>query len=98
MKDEEIIPFLLQRHHSTFFTRDGGFYDRNLCHARYGLVYLAVDKCEAAIFVRRVLCHPELNSEAKRMGKVVRVSSAGIFVWLIHTEREMRFGWDPKLA
>ena len=59
-----IIPFLLQRRHSTFFSRDEGFYDRRLCHARYSLVYLAVDKYEAAIFVRRVLRHPELDSQA----------------------------------
>jgi len=98
MQDEEIIPFLLQRRHSTFFSRDEGFYDRRLCHARYSLVYLAVDKYEAAIFVRRVLRHPELDSQAKRMGKIVRASSAGISVWLPHAEHEMRVGWDLKSA
>lgn len=96
MQDEEIIPFLLQSRNATFFSRDEGFYDRHLCRARYGLVYLAVDKSEAAIFVRRVLRHPELNSQAKRMGKVVRASSVGISVWLLHAERETRFGWDLK--
>ena len=64
----------------------------------YSLVYLAVDKYEAAIFVRRVLRHPELDSQAKRMGKIVRASSAGISVWLPHAEHEMRVGWDLKSA
>jgi hypothetical protein len=98
MQDEEIIPFLLQRRHSTFFTRDEGFYDHRLCHARYSLVYLAIDKYEAAIFVRRVLRHPGLDSQAKRMGMIVRASRAGVSVWLLHGEHEMRIGWDHKSA
>jgi hypothetical protein len=96
MQDAEIIPFLLQHRNSTFFTRDEGFYDRRLWHGRYSLVYLAVDKYETAIFVRRVLRHPELDSQAKRMGKIVRASSAGIYVWLHRAEHETRFGWDVK--
>ena len=96
MQDEEIIPFLLQQRHSTFFTRDEGFYDRHLRHARYSLVYLAVDKYEAAIFARRILGHPELDSQAKRMGKIVRASSAGISLWLLHAEQVLRAGWDLK--
>lgn len=40
MKDEEIIPFLHQLHHTTFFTRDAGFYYRQLSHANYCLVIL----------------------------------------------------------
>jgi hypothetical protein len=98
MQDEEIIPFLLQRRLSTFFSRDEGFYDRRLCHARYSLVYLAVDKNETAIFVRRVLLHPELDSQTKRMGKVVRASRVGVSVWLPHAEHEMRVGWTPESA
>lgn len=78
MQDEEIIPLLLQQRRTTFFTRDEGFYESRLCHARYGLVYLAVDKYESAVFIRRVLGHPELDSQARRMGKVVRISSAGM--------------------
>ena len=32
MQDEEIIPFLLTLRQPTFFTRDLGFYSRQLCH------------------------------------------------------------------
>ena len=44
LKDDEIIPFLRRQCRPTFFTRDEDFYNRRLCHANYGLVYLAVDK------------------------------------------------------
>jgi len=57
MKDEEIIPFLHQLRHTTFLTRDLGFYDRHLCHANYCLVILAVGQYEAASFIRRFLQH-----------------------------------------
>lgn len=67
MSDDEIISFLHRQRHPTFFTRDLGFYERDLCHSGYCLVSLAVEKNEAAVFVRRVLRHPEFDTKAKRM-------------------------------
>ncbi|MCI0528720.1 MAG: hypothetical protein L0Y56_14880, partial [Nitrospira sp.] len=74
MNDEEIIPFLHRLRHPTFFTRGSDFYKRSLCHARYCLVYLDVEKEEVTTFVRRLLRHREFNTEAKRMGTVIRIS------------------------
>ncbi len=74
MKDDEIIPLLLTLRRPTFFTPDFNFYKRRLCHARYCLVCLDVRQDEAATFVRRFLRHPEFDTEAKRMGAVIRVS------------------------
>jgi hypothetical protein len=93
MKDTEIIPFLHQLRRPTFFTGDQDFYKPNLCHARYCLVYLAVEKSEVAIFVRRLLRHREFDTEAKRMGTVIRVSHAGLSVWRLHAEKEVHFDW-----
>ena len=93
MKDDEVISFLHRLRRSTFFTRDSGFYERRLCHARYCLAYLAVDKYEVAMFVRRLLHHREFNTEAKRMGTVIRVSHAGLSVWRLHVEQEVHFEW-----
>jgi hypothetical protein len=80
MQDEEIIPFLRTLRDTTFFTRDLGFSDPKLCHPQYCLVCLAVGKDEVAVFVRRVLRHPEVDTKAKRMGAVIRVSHAGFAV------------------
>ena len=94
MKDSRIIPFLHQQSHSTFFTRDQGFYDRTLCHAQYCLVYLAVERSEVALFVRRLLRHPAFNTKARRMGTAIRVSHAGLSVWRLNVEQETRLAWD----
>jgi len=93
MQDDEIIPFLLGQHRTTFFTRDLGFYDRRLCHSRYCLVCLAVERYEVAHFVRRLLQHLEFNTQAKRMGTVIRVSSAGLQVWRLHADRQIHLSW-----
>ncbi len=95
IKDDEIIPFLHHLHRPTFFTRDSDFFARKLCHQRYCLIYLDVNKYEAALFVRRVLHHPELNTQAKRIGAVIRVSSRGLSLYRRHTGKLTFLAW-PK--
>lgn len=84
LQDEEIFPFLHHLRQPTFFTRDLGFYRHEVCHRGYGIVCLAVAPEEVAIFVRRVLRHPTLNTWAKRMGTVVRTSPRGLALWRLH--------------
>ena len=93
LQDEEIIPFLLRLHRPTLFTRDLGFYQRGLCHQQYCLVCLAVEKYEAAIFIRRVLRHRAFDTQAKRLGTVIRTSHTGLTVWRLHAEAETFFRW-----
>ena len=97
MQDEEIIPFLVRQGRSTFFTRDDDFYNRRLCNAHYGIIHLAVNINETAIFVRRLLRHWNFNTHSKRAGKVIRVSSGGISFWQVNESQEQRVGWKPKL-
>lgn len=94
MKDSEIIPFLQGLRRPTFFTRDDGFFKPILCHARYSLIYLDVEKSEAAIFIRRLLKHTDFNTQAKRMGNVLRVSHTGLACWRLHIRAELHFDWD----
>src|SRR3989442_1704092 len=96
LQDEEIIPFLHQLRQPTFFTRDRGFYRPEICHRQYGIVYLDAMPEEAAIFVRRVLRHPRLNTRAKRMGTVVRASPRGLGLWRPHAEREEVILWGSQ--
>ncbi|MEB2334114.1 MAG: hypothetical protein OZ914_07355 [Anaerolineaceae bacterium] len=93
MKDNEIISFLQGLRRPTFFTRDDDFFKPTLCHARYSLIYLDVEKSEAAIFIRRLLKHPEFNTQAKRMGNVIRVAHAGLACWRLHAREEIHFKW-----
>jgi hypothetical protein len=91
--DEEIIPLLLQSRRPTFFTLDFDFYKQDLCHARYYLVCMAVRQDEAAAFARRLLRHKEFNAQAKRMGKVIRLSPVALSVWELRTEEEIHYDW-----
>ena len=91
--DEEIITMLHSLRRPTFFTRDSDFYGRLLCHRKYCLVYLSVEKSEVASFVRRLLRHPEFKTEAKRMGSVVRVSHSRISCWRRHSSGEEHVEW-----
>jgi hypothetical protein len=93
MKDDEIIPLLHELPPVTFFTRDLGFYHRRLCHDGYCLVCLATGQYEVASFVRRFLRHSLFNTRAKRMGKVIWVSHAGVRVWQLHAENEKAVDW-----
>ena len=94
MTDEEIIPFLLTLRRPTFFTLDRDFYTPDLRHARYCLVFLDASREECAHFVRRLLVHPELDTQAKCMGTVVRLSYAGPCVWRLHAPAEVSFRWE----
>lgn len=95
MQDEEVIPLLVKQRRSVFFTRDKDFHNRGLCHSRYCIVYLDVQISEAATFVRRLLSHPDFNTNAKRVGKVLRVTSGGISFWQINEPQERRVSWKP---
>jgi hypothetical protein len=88
LQDEEILPFLHHLRRPTFFTRDRGFYQREVCHRQYGIVGLEVAPEDVAIFVRRVLRHPRLNTQAKRLGTVVRASHRGLGLWRLHAQEE----------
>jgi hypothetical protein len=96
LQDEEILPFLHRLRQPTLFTRDLGFYRREVCHGRYALVYLAVAPEEVAIFVRRVLRHPTLNTRAKRLETVVRASHRGLSLWRLHAQKEEMMLWGSQ--
>ena len=48
----------------------------------------------AAEYVRRVLRHRRLNTRAKRMGSVIRVSPDGLVLWRIHQEQKEHLAWQ----
>jgi hypothetical protein len=97
MKDDEIAVLLCQQRYTTFFTCDTGFYVRELRHRRYCLVVMNVEQNEAATFIRRFLRHPDFDTQMKRMGRVVRVSHAGLTVWRLRSQTEIHTVWSrPK--
>ena len=93
MQDEEIIPLLIHLPRPTLFTRDRGWYERGLRHQRYSVFVLEVKPMESATYVRRILRHPEFNSEAKRLGKIVRASHGGLTGWALNVSSEAHWSW-----
>ena len=93
MDDDEIVPLLHRLGSVTFFTRDLGFYERDLCHPAHCLVCLAVGQYEAATFIRRLLKHPSFNTRAKRMGTVLRLTHTGVRVMSVRSEGETALSW-----
>jgi hypothetical protein len=94
MKDGEIIPLLQQLNRPTFFTLDSDFYDRRLRHEGYCLVHLDIGEETVAEYVRRLLRHRELNTKAKRMGRVIRVLPSGLNLWRIDQDQEGQLPWQ----
>lgn len=93
LKDPEIIPLLLQQRRLTFFTLDSDFDKLKYCHSHYGLIFLDVDEYEAATFIRRFLKQKEFNTQAKRLGKVIRLTRTYISVRHRHSEQGLRIAW-----
>jgi hypothetical protein len=93
MLDEEILPFLLTLSNPTFFTRDLGFADADFCHDKRCLIVLEIGQHEVAHFVRRLLHHPNFNTQSKRMGAVVRVMSTGLVGIRRNLRKEIRTAW-----
>ncbi len=90
---DERIRKALHGSRKTFHTRDRGHYHRRYCHPSYCLVYYDVPAVEMAIYVRRLLHHPQLNTHAKRMGKVIKVAPKHIEFWQVNSTRKQRVKW-----
>lgn len=93
IEDENLIPFLHRLHRATLFTQDKHFFEQRLCHRAYGLVYLDVGYLQVAEFIRRFLRHPEFRTQAKRLGKVVRVHPDGVQYWQTGRPRLAAVNW-----
>jgi hypothetical protein len=93
LKDKEIIPLLMQFRKPTFFTLDFDFFESRLCHMKYAIVCMDVSKHETAVYIRRLLHHPDFDSVAKRMGMVIRLSSMRIGFWKLHADKETFIDW-----
>lgn len=94
-KDDAVIPLLHRLGPATFFTRDLGFYEKELCHSRYSIVVIAAGQYEAASLIRRVLRHPRLRTTGQRLGKVIQASHTGLRYWQLRADSETFLGWRP---
>ncbi|MBI3853715.1 MAG: hypothetical protein HY298_26010 [Verrucomicrobia bacterium] len=93
VKDPDILPLLHRLGRVTFFSLDWDFFKQSLCHPAYGLVWLDVRADDAAHFLRRFLKHSRFDTQAKRMGTVVRAHHDGFQFWQWNRPGLRRVGW-----
>ena len=91
--DAQLLTFLLTLARPTFFSHDQDFWEQSRQHSRYCLVWLDTEETEQARFIRAFLRHPEFNTRAKRLGKVVRVHADGLTCHHSRHGRPKRIAW-----
>jgi len=78
----------------TFHTQDKGYYYPKHRHRTYCLVHYDVEDDELVTYIRRFLRHPQFNTHARRMGKVVRVTGQYIEVWSLNSDNREIIEWN----
>jgi hypothetical protein len=94
IKDDRVLQVLTTLKQSTLVTIDGGFYAKRYRDARYCLLYFVVPlnrQREIPALLRRLFRLPPFKTKAVRMGKVARISSAGIQYWQLDDDELHQF-------
>jgi len=87
--DERIISLLRRLKTPTFVTKDcKDFYQRRRLDKRYCIICVDVHWTEFVSTVRKIFRHPLFNTVAKRMGKVIRVTSTHINYFEVGENKE----------
>ena len=90
---QEILRYLHRVKQPTLFTWDHGLFRRHLCHPNYCIVVITGPVLETASMIRKFLRHPQFKTKAKRQGKVVELSPAGITWWEFGRTYQQQPAW-----
>ena len=94
--DERIVNLLGRLKTPTFITKDcKDFYNRQRLDKRYCIVCVDVHWTEFVSAVRKIFRHPLFNTVAKRMGKVIRVTSTHINYFEVGENKEITILFQP---
>ena len=96
IKDANILPLLHQLKQPTLFTHDEDFFQRQLLHPGYCLVWLDTSDIEAALYIRKFLSHPRFNTKAKRMALVVRAHHDVVQFWQMNKSNREHEHWPVQ--
>jgi hypothetical protein len=91
--DADLITLLLTLSKPTFFTHDKDFWTPALLHSSYCLVWLDTEDVDAARYIRRFLRHVDFDTNAKRVGKVVRVHPDSLTFYDSAHGKAKQLGW-----
>ena len=90
---QEILRYLHREKQPVLFTRDTGFYRSRFCHPNYCIVVIAAPVMETAIFIRRLLRHPEFRTKVLRSGSVIKLSPTKISRWVLNKGPQEYHNW-----
>ena len=94
--DERIIDLLGRLKTPTFITKDcKDFYKRRRLDKRYCIICVDVHRTEFVSTVRKIFRHPLFNTVAKRMGKVIRVTSTHVNYFEVGENKEITIPFQP---
>ncbi len=97
---DERVPVILQTlNRPTFITIDKDFWDQDLCHPSYAILYFAFRDDEQFLLprtLRALFRQPDFRTRARRMGKVARVSSSIVSWWQFQETGLQRFEWNRE--
>ena len=71
------------------------FYVPRRCDKQYCIICLDVPDELVAITVRKIYRHPQFNTAAKRMGKVIKVTSTQINYFEVGESKEITIPFQP---
>jgi hypothetical protein len=91
---QEILRYMHRQRGSTFFTRDLGFYQAQLCHRKYCIVVIDDIVSATAETIFRFLKHPFFRTKALRLGLVIKASPAKLHVWSLNRKRQPIIAWN----
>jgi len=94
IKDNDIIPFLHKIKNPTFFTLDNDFFNTNLRHKGYSIVWLNVEINKIAEFAIKFLKHDSFNTISKRMGKIVQITTQRVRYWELNSLNFKDIFWE----
>ena len=90
---DEHIHSLLHGTGKTFHSQDSDHYHPNHRHKSYCLVYYEIEDPELVNYILRFLHHREFNTHAKRLGKVIKVTTQYIEYWEVGKQEKTRMEW-----
>lgn len=93
IQDEDIIRFLHTLKGSTFFSWDSDFYQSKLLHSSYCLVFLDCPKSSITDLIKIFLKLDFFDTKAKRMGKVIKLSTSFIKCYELGKTEEQTITW-----
>jgi hypothetical protein len=96
IRDERVPAILQTLKQPTFVTIDHDFWDRELCHPGYSILFFDVDDDEQELLpgmLRALFRRPQFRTRAVRMGKVARVGKTAVQWWQVRSVRLQEFSW-----